>query len=103
MLRQNLAPCVLRVIQDEGDKVDQRLFLLVAGRIGLADRRCRVSDGTVADERQEVAFENDAQDEQDDHAAQSEVNSSGLKAATTAFVAPIFNVVAASARCPAHV
>ena len=38
LLRQDLAPGVLGVVQDEGDEIDQRLFLLVAGGIGLADR-----------------------------------------------------------------
>ena len=41
LLRQNLAPGVLRVVQDEGDEVDQGLFLLVARGIGLRDRGAR--------------------------------------------------------------
>jgi len=39
LLRQDLVPGSLCVVQNEGNELHQRLFLLVAGRIGLAHRR----------------------------------------------------------------
>ena len=81
--RKNLAPGVLGVVQDESDEVDQRLFLLIARGIGLADSGAGRAHGAVADQRQKVALENQAQDEQDNHAAQAEVNAAELKAAAT--------------------
>src|SRR4051812_16113615 len=84
LLRQHLAPCVLSVVQDESDEIDQGLFLSVAGGIGLRDRGAARAHGAVADQRQEVALENQAEDEQDDDPAQAEVNASGAEAASTA-------------------
>ena len=40
LLRQDLAPGVLGVVQDEGDEIDQRLFLLRRGRDRVARPWC---------------------------------------------------------------
>src|ERR1700692_840640 len=97
LLGQNLAPGVLGVVQDESDEIHQRLFLLVADGIGLGDHGAAGARRVGAEKRQKVALENQAEHEKHDDAAQSEMNASGLEAASAAFVAAIFNVVAASA------
>ena len=59
--------------------------------------------GASAYQRKKIALENQAQDEQDDDAAQAEMDTSHPKAsASAAFIAAVFYVVTASTRCPAH-
>src|SRR5882724_4876005 len=96
LLRQDLAPGVLSVVQDERDEVDQGLFLRVAGGIGLRHRAAARVHGAVPYQRQEITFENQAENKQDDDTAQTEMDASGAEAASATFVAAIFNVVAAS-------
>jgi len=101
LLWQDLAPGVLRVVQDKSHELHQRLLLLVAGGIGLRNGRARVH-GAVAYQREKITFEDQAQNKQNDDAAQAEVNASGAKAAS-AFGAAVFYVVTAATWGPAHV
>jgi hypothetical protein len=82
----------------------QGLLLLVSRRIRLAEGRAGRAYGIGAQQRQEVAFENQTQDEQDHHTAQAQMQPAYLKAATAAaFIAAIFNIITAPTWCPAHV
>src|SRR5579862_6748007 len=101
LLGQDLAPGVLRVVEDEGDEIHERLFLLIEGSIGLRHRGCAAVDRAGADQRQKIALEDQAQDEQYDDSAQPQMNSYGLKAAA-AIVTAIFNVITPDAGGPAH-
>ena len=78
LLRQDLAPGILGVVQDKGHELHQRLLLLVARGIGLRGCGARVH-GAVAHQREKITFEDQAQNKQDDDAAQAEVNASGAK------------------------
>src|ERR1043166_8422661 len=102
LLRQDLVPGSLCVVQHERNKLHQRLFLLVAPSVRLAHcRRSRSSAGSQ--QRKKVLFKDDAQHQQDQRAANSQVHSAELKTpATATLVTAIFNVLAASARCPFH-
>jgi len=84
-------------------ELDQGLFALIAGGVRLSDGCASRPHGTGAQQRQKVAFENQAQDEQDNHAAQTQVYSARSKAAAAPFIAAVFNVIAASTWCPPHV
>src|SRR5439155_14422145 len=80
------------------DKLDFALFSGIARRVGLAHHS---STRGRAQERQEVAMEDEAQYQEDDEAADADVNAADLKS-STAFTPAIFNVVAASTQCPSH-
>lgn len=55
LLRQQLGPGVLRVIQNEGNKLCDRLLALVARRIRLADSGSRITSDTQ--QRKEILVE----------------------------------------------
>ena len=93
----------MHVVQDESDELDQGLFLLIARRIRLTDGCAGGADRTGAEQRQKVAFEDQAQDEQHHHPAQAKMDAAYLKTATAAaFVSAILNIIATATGCPAH-
>jgi hypothetical protein len=104
LLREDLRPGILRVIKYKRDELNQRFFGSVARRVGLADGR-RPRAASTAKQREEILPEDEAQHQQDERAANSEVHPAELKpsASTAGIVTAIFDVLAFSTGCPAHV
>jgi hypothetical protein len=106
LLGKNLGPGVLRVVEDERDELHQRFLGFVASGIRPVDRCGNRRSGASTQEGKEVLFEDKAQDEEDHHAAQSDVHASEAESTSASapivLVSAIVNIVARPARCPAH-
>jgi hypothetical protein len=103
LLREKLRPSVLRVVKDERNELDERLFRRIPCRIRAADRRRAGTRAAAAEQGEEILLEDKAKDEQDDGATDADVHAAELEsAATPGFVAAIFNVLAFVAGYPAH-
>jgi phage terminase Nu1 subunit (DNA packaging protein) len=89
----------LGVIEDERNELDERLFVLIASRIWLANSAPRVTRG--AEQREEVSMEDETEYRQQDGAANADVDTANLKTAAT-LVATVFNVLTFTARNPFH-
>ena len=98
---QKSGPGVLRVVEHEGDELHEGLFGGVAGRVRLADGRAGVACAAVK-QGEDVCAKDDAQDQDDNRAADADVDSAELKAATAALVATILDVGAFTAGRPSH-
>src|SRR5215469_14486792 len=99
-----MVPGFLRVVEDERDELDEWLFGFVSCDIGFARypgaRRSRPSTGQ---KREEVSFEDQAENEKNDDTADPQPHSAKAKSsATAAFVATILDIPTGSARCPTH-
>src|ERR1700722_18560230 len=70
LLRQELRPGLLRVIQYEGNKLHQRFFRGIASRIRLADSRAGIQR-SAAQQRKQVGPENETENQQNNSAADS--------------------------------
>ena len=103
LLAEDLSPGVLRVVEDEGHKLHQRLLCLIASSV----RSANLSGCTCApyaNKRQEISLKDQAKNQQDQKTTDPDMHSAEIKsAATTArLVSIVFNVAALSARCPSH-
>src|SRR5438270_9399951 len=102
LLLKNSRPCLLRVIQHKGYELYSGLFLGVTGTVGLVDGRACATAATQQCE--EISFEDKTENQQDEHAADTDVHPAKTEpAASAAIVAAIFNVSAGAAWCPTHV
>src|SRR5262249_17896002 len=103
LLRKNLLPILLCVIQNERNELNQRSFRLRSSGIRLA-RHVWCSRPAATNQCEEVLFEDQAQNEQHDCAAEPDVHSAELKSASarTVVVPAIFNVLAFSTGRPFH-
>src|SRR5450631_382562 len=103
---EDLRPGLLGVIKHERDKLHQRLLPLIAGRVGLpAHLSGRVGAATHSRQRKKIPLKYQTQHQQDDEAADSNVDAAKIKttaAATAAVVSTIFDVLTLSARRPTH-
>src|SRR5215831_16462386 len=72
LLGKNFRPRLLRIIQDKGDKFYCRLFTGVTGAVRLRDRRTSAAAG--AQKGKQIAIEDKAEDEQNQHAADANVH-----------------------------
>jgi hypothetical protein len=81
----------LCIVQDEGHELDQRLFLLVPSRVRLAYRGRARARRSAYEQREKILFENQAQHQQDQCAANAQMHPSKLESsASTALIAAIF-------------
>src|ERR1700680_2753855 len=95
LLGKNLGPGVLRVVEDERDELHQRLFGFVARGVRAAHGRGTRPSAAATEEREEILFEDKAEDQQDQGATDANVRAAQLKASATAagLVATIFDVL----------
>src|ERR1700733_666188 len=106
VLRDQLGPCALHVIENKGYELN--FFLL--GGIARGIRWTRNGGGRgccsrIEEGRNQVSLKNKAQHQQDEQAADAEVDAAGESstAAAAAGIAVIFDVAAGAAGCPTHV
>jgi hypothetical protein len=104
LLRENLRPGILHIVEHEGDKLHERFFLLVLSGIRLADAGLGIRDAATAEQGEEVCFEHEAENQEDDGPANPDVNAAKIEAATTAAtgIAIVFNIGALAAGRPSH-
>src|SRR5580765_912545 len=105
LLRQNLVPSFLGVIQNERYKLHQWLFLLVASRIRLAHCRRTRRRIPASQQRKKILFEDHTQHQENQYSANSHVHAAKLKSPTTsgsALIAAISKILARSTGCPFH-
>jgi len=108
LLRQYLFPGFLGVIEDEGDELFKGLLTLVFRPVGPRNAGAGPrGDSAAAEHGKEVAFEQQAQNEQEDNSADADMHAAEGQSETTAssavvLVPPIFNVLTVAAWCPAH-
>jgi len=102
VLRDDFRPGVLHVIEDERDELDFALFGgALRGAGGRALRGLR-GGGATQERREQIAFENETQDQQDQYAADADVDAAGETSAAAAGTV-VFDIVADSAWGPTHV
>ena len=102
VLRDDFRPGVLHVIEDERNELDFALFggaLRGAGRRALRGLR---GGGATQERREQIAFENETQDQQDQYAADADVDAAGESSAAAAGTV-VFDIIADSAWGPTHV
>ena len=99
LLREDLRPCGLRIVENERDELNEGLLALVARRIGLAYGRASIATAH-AQQGEEIAVKHKAEQEQNNRAADADVASAN--AAAPAIVATIFYVRAFTTGRPSH-
>src|ERR1035441_1434418 len=106
---EDLGPSLLRVVKHERDKLHHRLLFLIAGCVRLpAHMSGRVEAAAPSRQRKKIALKYETQHQQDDEASDANVDAAKIKATATAavsaaaVVSAIFDILALSARCPAH-
>lgn len=101
IIRNDLCPGVLHVVKHERDELDFALF--GGALLGSGGRTLRGFGGGRAAEkrREQVAFENKAQDQENQDAADADVDAAGKTSAAAAGTV-VFYIVADSAWGPAH-
>ena len=104
LLRQDLRPGVLGVVQNERHILHQRLFSGIAGRIRLADGRAGIHAGSAAEEAEQIGLENETENRQNDRPSDANVEPTDLESAatTTAFIAAVLNVTTFATWRPFH-
>ncbi len=114
LCRENLGPIGLNVVENEGDEIDLGLFFGVERAVGNGARSGRAVVGTgaaSAEKGEEVLVENQAQNADDNHPADAEMDAAETTSAAARYeastaaatlVAAIFDVVTGSAGCPFH-
>mgnify|MGYP003693596005 CR=1 FL=1 len=99
--REDSGPRLLRVIEHERHQTEPaapRKVRLAVDPAG--SRSVTVGNSLPSDQREEVSLENQAEHEQNQKAADSDVHPA--KAAALAFVSTIFQIYRFSSRCPTH-
>jgi hypothetical protein len=103
LLREDLRPGVLRIIQDKRDELNQRFLRCVSGGIGLADCCWSGTASTSSEQGEKILLEDEAKYQQDERAADADVHPAELESsATSGVVAAIFDVFTLTTWCPAH-
>src|SRR5271170_2110531 len=93
-------PGGLHIIEHERNELHGGLFRRILRGIRLARFGLRRASA-AAEQRKEIHFENETQDQQDDGAADADMKAAELKtAATAAFIAAIFDVGTFAAGSP---
>ena len=101
VLRDDFRPSVLHVIENERDELDFALFGgALRGAGGRALRGLRGGRATQ-ERREQIAFENETQDQQDQYAADADVNAAGETSSAAAGTV-VFDIIADSAWGPTH-
>src|SRR6202041_909794 len=106
VLRKDLGPGILRVVEHERNELNFFLFGSVARRVGWTRsgrRTPRTHSATVQEWRDQVTFKDKTQNQQNEQAANPDVNTAESTTARAAGIAIVFNVAAGAARCPSHV
>jgi len=103
LLRQELRPSVLHVIEHERHELHQGLLGFVLRGIWLAERS-RWSCCSAAEKSEEIDLEYETENQQNDGATDADVDAAELKSATAAsgLIAAILDVPAFAARSPSH-
>jgi hypothetical protein len=104
---QDFGPGLLRVVEDERNKIDERFFGIVASGVRRTRRSLAGLNALTASTQQceEILMEDQAEDEKDQRAADADVNAAKSEATTPAaagFIAAIFDVGTFSTVGPTH-
>src|SRR6267154_4775519 len=98
LLGKKLRPCFLCVVERKGHERDQRALRTIARRIGLPDLRWTGGCSATAQQGEKIGFEDEAENQENDGAADSDVQAAELEAsASTRLIAAIFDVLAFAA------
>src|SRR6267154_5637281 len=98
LVGKKLRPCFLRVIERKGHERDQRALRSIARRIGLPDFRWTGGCSATAQQGEKIGFEDEAENQENDGAADADVQAAELEAsASTRLIAAIFDVLAFAA------
>ena len=104
LLRKKVRPRFLRVVQNERDKLHERLLRGVPRGIRPGGGRLRSDGAASAEQSKEVCLEDEAENQQKDGAADADVHAAESKtaSATAGIVAPILDILALTAWRPSH-
>jgi hypothetical protein len=105
LLRKKVRPRFLRVVQNERDKLHERLLRGVPRGIRPGDGGWLRSDGAAsAEQSKEVCLEDEAENQQKDGAADADMHAAESKtaSATAGIVASILDILALTAWRPSH-
>src|SRR5258708_6081054 len=98
LLGKKLRPCFLCVVERKGHERDQWALRSIARRIGLTDLRWTGGCSATAQQREKIGFEDEAANQENDGAADADVQAAELEAAaSSALIAAIFDVLAFAA------
>src|SRR5271168_2757990 len=111
LLRKQLHPGILRVVQNKRHKLRQRFFRRILG--GVRMRRARLADtGTCrrrrssAQQRKKICVEDETQNQKNNRAADAQVypaeRESTASAVAAGFIPAVFHVLIVAVRCPFH-
>src|SRR6476620_9575633 len=92
LCRQNICPGCLRVVEHKRYEIHHWLFRLVAGCIGLV--HCHAAGHPGAQQREEIPVKDDAQYEEDEEPANTDMQPPDAAAA----VPTVFNIIPATSR-----
>jgi hypothetical protein len=101
LLGQNFRPGLLRIIEYERNELYEWLLSGIASRVRLADLRAGISC-PAAKQRKKISPENETEYQQNKRAADAYVHAAELEAATSAFIATVFDVLAFATGRPFH-
>src|SRR5207302_1246385 len=106
LLRQQLFPGFLGVVENKRHKLHQWFFRFVARGVRPVNRRGDRRACAASQQGEKILLEDQAQDEQHHHAAQSDMHPSEAEASsapsTIVLISAILDIVACPAWCPAH-
>src|ERR1700735_157243 len=107
VLRKDLRPGILRIVENERNELHFFLFGGIARRVGWTGNGPRASiansRATVQERRDQVALKDKTENEQNEQPANSDMNAAESTTARAAGIAIVFNVAAGAARSPSHV
>jgi hypothetical protein len=93
----------LRVVEDEGNEFDERSLGGITSWIWLPDRCGSGVCATAAEQGEKIGFEYEAENQEDDRAADADVQATELEsAAPAAFIATVFDILALATGGPSH-
>jgi hypothetical protein len=101
LLGQNLRPGFLRIVEHERDELYDWLLRGIASRVRLADRRAGITS-PAAKQGKKISPENETENQENKRAADADVHAAELEAATSAFIATVFDVLAFVTGRPFH-
>jgi hypothetical protein len=93
----------LRVVESERYEFDEWPLGGVTSWIGLPDRRWAGVGATAAKQGEEIRFEDKAEDQENDRAADADVQAAELESsASAAFIATVLDILALATGSPSH-
>src|SRR5437867_297495 len=105
LLRQELCPGFLRIVEHKRHKLHQRFLRGVSRMIGFSDGDRAPQRGGIssAEQSEEVGLEDKTENQEQDGAANADVHAAKLKPASAAgFIAAVLYVLAFATGCPSH-